>query len=156
MRIAHLLAGVLALSGCATSTAPAQRDATLPPAEAAVKLDEVVGFWTGDWGNLVLKQYGETVWGAYTHRDGTLVGRLEKGALVGWWSEEPGRAPDGDAGEVEIHFVRKGSVLTLLGRYRHGTTGTWHEEWNLKRVEDEPPPELEARFADSTLFHPHP
>ena len=158
MRTAIVSSMLLALAACATGAAsrPAQKDATLPPARAGVSLDEVVGFWTGEWGNLVLRQYGETVWGTYGHRDGTLVGKLQDGALVGWWTEEPSRAPEGDAGELELHFVRQGGELKLLGRYRQGTTGTWHEEWNLRRVADAPPPELEARFAQGTLFHSHP
>jgi len=156
--LAALAASMLVLAGCATSgpARPAEKDATLPPAETGVKLEDVVGFWTGEWGNLVLRQYGETVWGAYGHRDGTLVGRLQNGALVGWWTEEPSRSPEGDAGEVELHFVKKGAELRLVGRYRQGLAGTWHEEWNLKRVSDAPPPELDARFAEGTLFHPHP
>jgi hypothetical protein len=155
MRPSLALAATLALAGCATAPA-AKEDATLPAAESGVKLEEVVGFWSGDWGNLVLKQFGETVMGAYAHRDGTLLCRFEKGTLVGWWTEAPSREPDGDAGDLEIHFVKKGGVLTLLGRYRHGTSGPWLEEWNLKRLPDEPPPELEARFAETALFHPHP
>ena len=154
MRPCLAIAAALALAGCAT--APVEKDAALPAAEPSVKVDEILGFWTGEWGNLVLKQFGETVLGAYTHRDGTLLCRFDKGVLVGWWSEEPSREPAGDAGELEIHFVKKNGALTLLGRYRNGSAGVWHEEWNLKRVSDEPPPELEARFAETALFHPHP
>ncbi len=159
--LAFLAASLLALAACATSggqatSRPKEQDATLPPTEPGVTMDDVVGFWTGEWGNLVLRQYGETVWGAYGHRDGTLVARLQSGALVGWWTEEPTREPDSDAGELELHFVKKGGELRLIGRYRQGLTGTWHEEWNLRRVADAPPPELDARFADGNLFRPHP
>ncbi len=149
-----LLLAAFALS-CASGPAP-KADAVLPPAEPAVKVEEVVGFWTGEWGNLVLRQYGDTVWGAYTHRDGTLVGKLQGGTIKGWWTETPTRKAEGDAGEAELVFVRKDGVLRLLGRYRTGTTGVWHEEWNLARTDGAPPPELEARFADTALFVPHP
>jgi hypothetical protein len=150
------LALVATLASLSCASAPAKQDATLPAAEQGVKIEEIVGFWTGEWGNLVLRQFGQTVMGAYTHRDGTLVAHFENGALVGWWSEEPSRAPDGDAGDLEIHFVKKNGALSLQGRYRHGSAGTWHEEWNLHHVSDAPPPELDERFSDSSLFHPHP
>jgi hypothetical protein len=154
MRHALVLTLATAISACAT--APQQKDATLPAAEAAVKPEEITGFWTGDWGNLVLKPVGNLVFGAYTHRDGTLVAKLSDGALVGWWTEEPSRAPTGDAGELEVHFVRDGKALKLLGRYRHGAAGNWHEEWDLHRVDDPSPPELDDRFNDPSLFHHHP
>lgn len=155
MRPTLALAAALVLGGCAGSAA-APRSASLPSAEESVTLAEVPGFWTGEWGNLVLQPRGGEVWGAYTHRDGTLVGRFERGAIVGWWSEAPTREASGDAGEVEIHFVRGADGLSLLGRYRHGTQGPWIQVWNLRRSEVAPPPELEARFAEPALFRSRP
>ena len=158
MRTVHLAPMLLLLAACATSGANRSSEAWAgSPGEPIVKADDVAGFWTGDWGNLILRQYGEAIWGAYGHRDGTLVGRLVDGVLVGWWTEEPSRAPDSDAGELELRLVKRGEELHLLGRYRQGSAGAWHEEgWDLRRVADAPPPELERRFADVGLFHPHP
>ena len=32
--------------------------------------------------------------------------------------------------------MKKNGALALLGRYRFGASGPWHEEWNLHRVSE--------------------
>ncbi|MBI2892129.1 MAG: hypothetical protein HYY06_01155 [Deltaproteobacteria bacterium] len=118
--------------------------------------DDVVGYWTGDWGRMVLRAVGGEIWGAYDHDEGTAIGTLDgNGVMRGWWCEAPSRAVDYDAGEFEFTFSRSGD-LSLDGRWRYGVDGEWKEDWDLVHVTDLPPPELEERFEDQGAFCPHP
>ncbi|RMH42684.1 MAG: hypothetical protein D6689_07390 [Deltaproteobacteria bacterium] len=118
---------------------------------------ELVGFWTGDWGDMVLREVGDEVWGAYRHDDGTVVLRWDADdVLRGWWSEAPSRNPDQDAGEVEFRFARDGDAIVLDGRWRYGTSGAWREDWDLRRSPQAPPADLESRFAHPELFKRRP
>lgn len=125
--------------------------------DAAVLASEVVGFYSGDWGDMVLKQVGNEIWGAYTHDQGTLVGTFQAGVLVGWWSEVPSRLPTNDAGEVEFRFGRKSDgTIFFDGRWKYGSAEAWRENWDIAQVKLTPPSLLVDRFNDVAAFKRHP
>jgi hypothetical protein len=124
--------------------------------DAGLSVAEVVGFYSGDWGDMVLKEVNGEIWGAYTHDDGTIVGTFTNGVLVGWWSEIESRLPSRDAGEVEFRFVRRDGEVFIDGRWKYGVDDTWREDWDIGLVKMTPPPALVARFADPTAFKRHP
>lgn len=124
--------------------------------DAGLAITEVVGFYSGDWGDMVLKEVNGEIWGAYTHDTGTIVGTFSNGVLAGWWSEVPSRLPPNDAGEVEFRFTRRNGEVFIDGRWKYGAAEAWRENWDIGLVKTTPPPALVARFADSTVFKRHP
>lgn len=138
--------------GCNCGRSPGEA-----PAAAGVTNAEIVGHWSGDWGDMELKVVGEEIWGSYTHDEGTLVATWgDDGVLRGWWAEVPSRLPDNDAGEVEFKFSKGAGGLTLDGRWRYGLTGTWREDWDLGKATSPAPDALTKRFDDPSLFKKHP
>jgi hypothetical protein len=131
------------------SSKDASGDAPLAPGE-------VVGYYSGQWGNMVLRLVGDEIWGAYTHDQGTIVGRYVDGVLVGWWSEVPSRLPTADAGDVEFRFTRVGNVVRMDGRWRYGTEQAWREDWDIDQVNAAPPADLLQRFDTPAVFIRHP
>ena len=124
--------------------------------DAGLALSEIVGYYAGDWGDMVLKEVNGEIWGAYTHDDGTIVGTFTNGVLVGWWSEVPSRLPTNDAGEVEFRFTRRNGEVFIDGRWKYGVADAWREDWDIGLVKMTSPPALVARFADTTAFKRHP
>jgi|GEM_PF-7039836 len=124
--------------------------------DAPIAASEVVGYYSGQWGNMVLRMVGEEIWGAYTHDQGTIVGRYVDGVFVGWWSESPSRLPNADAGDVEFRFIRVGNVVRMDGRWRYGSMEAWREDWDIGQVSAEPPADLLSRFDTPALFIRHP
>jgi len=122
--------------------------------------EAVKGFYNGQWGQLVLRAVGNEVWGAYTHDNGTVRGTIVGDRFVGWWCETPSRMGPSDAGDVEFTFIRgdAGEELRIDGRWRYGgdTATAWREDWDVARVTTPEPPALAERFADASLFCPHP
>jgi len=115
---------------------------------------DVLGFYSGDWGDMLLRQVGDEVWGAYSYNEGTVVGSVADGVFRGWWSEAPAQT----SGEVEFRWTRTATgQVAMDGRWRRDVTGTWREDWDIELVTDrEPAPELLARFEDTALFLRHP
>jgi hypothetical protein len=114
---------------------------------------QVAGFWTGNWGQLVLRDQGGKLVGAYTHDKGTVSGALRGDTFVGWWCETPSRQPSNDAGDVELTFVTKpDGSREIDGRWRYGTEGEFREDWDLTWNTGQPPAELVARFDDAAAF----
>ncbi len=124
--------------------------------DAPIAPNEVAGYYSGQWGDMVLRLVGDEIWGAYTHDQGTIIGRYVDGVLVGWWSEFPSRLPTADAGEVEFRFTRVGNVVRMDGRWRYGTEQAWREDWDIDQVNAPPPSELSLRFATPAVFIRHP
>lgn len=131
--------------------------------ETGLSLSDVLGFYNatllsgGDWGDMLLRRYGQEVVGVYQYNEGTVVGEINsEGAFIGWWSQLPTR--DGfDAGEVEFRWSSNGSGIAFDGRWRWGTTGNWYENWDARLVtERDPPSELIAAFDDVANFKRHP
>jgi hypothetical protein len=123
----------------------------------AVTPEDIAGAWSGQT-TLLLRAVGDEVHGAYAHDEGTVVATFDDGVLRGWWSEQPSRAPNSDAGEFEFRFRRgmDGTVTSIDGRWRYGPEGHWREDWDFGRALEEPPMELEERFAQPDLFVQHP
>jgi hypothetical protein len=122
----------------------------------------VAGYWTGDWGDLVMHVVGDEMWGAYTHDEGTVRGRFANGVFTGWWAEVPSRLPTSDAGEVEFTFIVNPDAggMGIDGRWRYGDATNepaWRENWDLAiHSADAEPAALVARFADTAAFVAHP
>ncbi len=147
----------LILSACVTSsngpvgpTPVASGTATAPRPLAAA---DVVGYWSGDWGNLVFREQGDKLVASYNHDAGTIVGELVGDKLVGWWCEAPSRGPDQDAGEVEMRFITNADGTRAIdGRWRYGTQGEWKEDWDIAFTQSDAPADLVARFDDASAF----
>lgn len=114
---------------------------------------EVVGYWAGDWGKLVLREQDGKLLGSYSHDSGTIVGALVGDTLVGWWCEVPSRKPDADAGDVEMKFIKKPDGSRAIdGRWRYGSKGDWRENWDITFSAEPAPDELVNRFNDPSAF----
>jgi hypothetical protein len=114
-----------------------------------LSVGDILGYYSGDWGQMVLRKSGSEIWGVYEYRDGALIGELNaEGVFIGWWTQLPSRAGL-DAGEVEFRWSRvaDGSVIALDGRWRYGSDGEWLENWDILRVTDRSAPTwLSDRF----------
>jgi hypothetical protein len=161
-----VIAGALSLASCACggtaagtcrcgATTPSNHD---PVPVAASNRDPVelassdfFGTWNGDWGTLLLRRDRDRVLGAYTTVGGTIVGKIDDGILRGWWSEPPRTLPQ-YLGQVEFRLFRKDGVLHLDGRYRIGPSEDWNEDWDLRKLDGPPPPELEIEFTKPDNF----
>lgn len=124
--------------------------------DAALTAAEVVGYYAGDWGDMVLREMNGEIWGAYTHDMGTIIGTFQNGVLVGWWSEVQSRLPNMDAGEVEFRFGLKNGQVFIDGRWKYGTAEAWREDWDIGLVKMPEPAALVARFNDPGAFRRHP
>jgi hypothetical protein len=139
---------VVALVACGGGKPTTTQTPVAPvPAQPQLTAAEVAGYWTGDWGQLVLQQHGDKMVGAYSHDEGMLVGTLQNGLLVGWWCEVPSRKPPGDAGDVEMKFVTVDGKRSIDGRWRYGTEGEWREDWDISWDQGAPAEELTKRLA---------
>lgn len=117
-----------------------------------------MGFYSGDWGDMVLEQRGAEIWGVYRYNDGTIIGQItSQGTFAGWWSQLPTREGS-DAGDVEFRWSRSNAgVVSLDGRWRYGTTANWLENWDVDLVTDRAAPsELTDRFQNTDDFKRHP
>ena len=125
--------------------------------DGGVRVRDVLGFYTGAWGDMLLEQVGDEVWGTYSLGAGTLVGTIEGDHLSGWWTEG-NRQSEREMGEVEFRWSRSDSgSIVLDGRWRFGVSGEWSEDWDVPLVTDGAAPrELVDRFDVAASFHPHP
>jgi hypothetical protein len=120
-----------------------------------LRVSDILGFYSGDWGDMVLRTHGDEIWGAYQHDEGTVVGKINtEGVFVGWWSEVPTRETPNDAGDVEFRWARgTTNAIALDGRWRYGTTENWREDWDVELVTDrDVPPEISDRFSMPDAF----
>jgi len=106
--------------------------ATPPKTTEHVSAASVEGYWTGDWGQLLLGERAGKLVGAYSHDEGMIVGAMQNGVLVGWWCEVPSRKAPKDAGEVEMRFITNDEGKRAIdGRWRYGSEGVWKEDWDI-------------------------
>jgi hypothetical protein len=113
---------------------------------------DIEGYYSGDWGDMLLVRDGDQVRGTYSHDDGTLFGTYSDGVFVGWWCEWPSREADNDAGDVEFDFYEDETGIHLDGRWRYGKEGDMRENWDLDKSEEDPPEELIDRLNDASAF----
>lgn len=115
---------------------------------------QFTGYWSGDWGNMVIRQLDDgTFRGTYDHDTGTFTAtRVTGGTLSGWWCEEPSRQPTEDAGRAEFDVDTTASPDAIDGRWSNGRDGEWKEDWDLERQTDDPPAELVERFNNESMF----
>jgi hypothetical protein len=126
--------------------------------DTGLHVADILGFYSGDWGDMVLRAHGDVIWGVYAHAGGTLVGTIESdGVFRGWWTQLPLRIGT-DAGEVEFRWSQtNGQVIALDGRWRYGTIGSWLENWDIDLVTDrQAPTDLTDRFDTPGDFVGHP
>ncbi len=153
---------VLVLPGCSSSEGTTSAEAVettlasgvvettaAPPTEATTTtvspIAPFIGFWNGDFGDLLIQQVGDEARIAYECCDvGGIRARVVDGALVGWYEDSTG------AGRAEFRLLPDG---TLDGRWHLGEDGTWNEAWDMAPVADrEPAPELEAKLTDDAFY----
>jgi hypothetical protein len=126
--------------------------------DTGLHVSDILGFYSGDWGDMVLRKHDGEIWGVYEHDGGSVVGDItEDGVFIGWWSQLPSRTGT-DAGEVEFRWSQpSGTAIMLDGRWRWGTTGDWFENWDIELVTDRPAPSaLTARFDNVSEFKSRP
>jgi hypothetical protein len=116
-----------------------------PPADQApVRVDEVAGHWSGDWGDLYLRVEPDgSVRGVYSFRTGRLIGRFEHGVLSAWWCENGSQG-----GEAVFRFTRDRGGLLFDGKWRYGREGEFRDDWDLRWVNTPPVPDVQARLDD--------
>jgi hypothetical protein len=123
-----------------------------------LRVSDILGYYSGDWGQMVLRTHGDEIWGVYEYRDGTVTGRVnDEGVFLGWWSQLPSRTGL-DEGEVEFRWSRVAdTTIALDGRWRYGSTGDWLENWDIVRVSARSAPShLTDRFANTDEFKRRP
>jgi hypothetical protein len=132
---------------------------TLPAGSGGRTRDSILGYWSGDWGQMVLRAgpTPQSVIGTYNHDEGTVSGQYDPrtGRFTGWWCESPSRQASADAGDVEFIFTGSGAdgrPAHLDGKWRYGTDGQFNEDWDLAPAEGDPPVELIARFGNAGAF----
>jgi serine/threonine protein kinase len=132
-------------------------------APVVVSADEVEGLWMGDFGKLLVHVDDEgTLRGVYVHDEGTVMGHFEAGELVGWWCEtDRGRiTPNGvprqpplNAGTAHFRFLRDDAgQLIFDGQWQQGDSGIWHEDWDMRKIDEPVDPSLRARLARSADY----
>jgi len=153
----------LAASACSvsTSTGSGASEPVVasdgPPVAERLQAADVEGYWSGDWGKLMLREVPGGFRATYVHDSGTVTGVVgEDGVFRGWWCEVPSRQGPRDAGPAEFRFVRQDGQLALDGRWRYANEESWRENWDLTRIEDQPPQALVDRFNDDSAFCSHP
>jgi hypothetical protein len=129
-----------------------QKQVPVPPQQPPVVPPDYVGYWTGKWGQMVLRESNGRVTGVYGHDEGTVTGAMNGNTFVGWWCEKPSRQPTKDAGDLELTFGAGPDGKKIDGKWRYGAEGAWKEDWDLAWNPGEPPPELIARFNDPSAF----
>ena len=150
--MSRTLAGLLLL--VATACRAKEPVVMSPPPGGPVAAPDPAGYWSGDWGRLVIEHDGRAV---YDHDDGTIVGAMRGDTLVGGWCEGPSRQSTADAGDVELRFVTApDGTRSIDGRWRYGTDEAWRDDWDLGWDPGTPPADLVARFSDPAAFCAHP
>lgn len=136
-------------------------DVDMKLGDTGLKVADILGFYSGTWGDMVLRKIDNEIWGAYAYRDGTIVGNItSEGVFEGWWSQTPSRdASDTNAGEVEFRWMTTdgGTVIHLDGRWRYGASGTWNDYWDVDLVTDRTAPaSITDHFDVAEDFKRHP
>ncbi len=115
------------------------------PTGAAVSGSDVTGFWSGDWGDLVLRVEGTKVIATYAYDQSEIVGTLSGRRITGWWCEVPTRKGPTDSGPVQFDFIGDPRTSGRIdGRWQYASAGAdaqWSEDWDISAKSAEPPPQ---------------
>lgn len=106
---------------------------------AGIPLTEIAGTYTGNWGTMHLVFVGSEVRGAYSHRSGLLVGRIEGQLIRGTWCQAQADEGRSTTGAMEFRFTKRGEALSLDGRWTYADApNEWRENWDIEHalVED--------------------
>jgi hypothetical protein len=128
-----------------------------PIGETGLHVSDILGYYSGDWGDMVLRRYDTEIWGVYQLGDGTIIGQIRAdGVFAGWWTQLPTRSGL-DAGDVEFVWAPKNGTVEISGRWRYGASGTWFPNWDVELVTDrEAPSSLIQEFDNVADFRRHP
>lgn len=131
-----------------------------PDAIARRTAEDLVGEWQSDsfFSVIVFRRVGHDIIAAYRKNLGTINGSITTtGAFRGIWCQEPQRRPP-NAGVVEFRLLKSCTVdgrLFTTGRWRIGTHGRIRGGWNLTKIGDRRPIDLDERLHQpSTLCSP--
>ena len=145
----HRLVYFVLVVGCSS---PTQHQVPAPPQQPPV-VQSVSGYWSGDWGKLVLRETEGKIIGAYSHDQGTITGTMNGDTLVAWWCEVPSRKPSKDAGDVEMKFLTDSDGKRRIdGKWRYGSEGAYKEDWDLVFDTGPAPEDLLKRLDDASAF----
>ncbi len=138
-----------------TTTRPSSTSRSRTSASPTLRPNEVLGYWTGDWGDMLLNDGGGgVIVGAYAYDDGVLTGTFVGNSFRGRWCEQP-RASGTDQGPVEFTFVEVGGQRQIDGRWKYDSDGAgaqWREDWDLtEQSSSSPPADLVQRTKDPSL-----
>ena len=115
------------------------------------------GHWTSSqWGEHYILVEGSTVKIVYEHDDGRVLGTLDATKVIGWWTEAPSRQPSKDAGDVTFTLTLVDGTRSVDGTWRYGAEGTQREDWDLTWVDATIPPDIAAKFTDTSGFSAKP
>ncbi len=151
-------AGDPAPAAPATGTDASAASAPAPgPVTGLVSASELTGHWDSpQYGDAYFQVQADEVRVVYTHDDGRVLARLKGARIVGWWTEAPSRQPKNDAGDIEFTVVRGDGPLTLHGRWRFGDSEEFWYDWDLSKVDNTIPADVQRVFADPSQFIRHP
>ncbi len=148
-----LVIGAVACSSKDDGSAIPAPDHTQSPGRE-FNVESVVGYWTGDWGEIYLTEAADgRITGAYRYDEGVVTGDLSGDTFVGRWCQAP-YVDDVDRGPVEFRFLMIEGVPSIDGRWKYDADGAelgWREDWDLQeRTAAAPPAELLDRANDMT------
>jgi hypothetical protein len=121
-------------------------------ADDAVARSTFDGFWSGDWGDLVMRVGADgSVVAAYAYDQGVIVGAVSGGVMRGWWCEAPSRTGPRDAGPVEMRLVTLDGRTSIDGRWAYAEApDSFNENWDITaKSNDAAPADLVARLAEA-------
>jgi len=131
-----------------------------PGAVMRLTADDLIGEWQSDsfFSVIAFRRVGHDIIAAYRKNLGTINGSITAtGAFRGIWCEEPRRRPP-NAGVVEFRLLKSRTVdgrLFMIGRWRIGSRGRIRGGWELTKIGDRRPIDLDERLHQpSTLCSP--
>lgn len=85
------------------------------------------GRYDSEFGNMVLNQDGQRVWGTYSHQQGQLEGTFDGQIFRGVWKQAPTYRAPNDAGDLEMRFYN--GRFSGTWRYGHNPQAQWEGTW---------------------------
>jgi hypothetical protein len=95
----------------------------------------VHGDWEADWGNMTLRQHGNSVVGDYTYysKEGKIKGVMVDGhTLVMDWSQEPDHQAPQNAGKAK--FIFNQNCSSWSGKWGYGDEKPIRAGWDATRI----------------------